>query len=135
MMVRKNMVALNPERAYFACIACGERTFSSQEHLYQHCRNAKIHQGEWCDYCEWLFVSPQALASHLRDSSAHWICSICDFDSNDEDSLAAHMASIHDYCYECSDTFNKYRAHRIEYHNRCAQCDEEFSTQNEVEMV
>ena len=67
-MVRKNLILIDEYNAQFLCITCDEREFSSEESLLQHCRNAAYHKEEWCDRCEWLFVSATARAAHSKDA-------------------------------------------------------------------
>ena len=134
-MVRENRIVVLPHQAYFACVACDDRTFSTKEHLLQHCRAAKIHTGEWCEGCEWLFVSCDALDAHLRGSPNHWICSVCKLDEDGEEDLVVHMADTHSHCYHCDVKVGNYREHRIQHYNQCNRCDEEFNSTNELVMV
>ena len=131
-MVRDNQITIyNGE---YVCEAC-DREFTTEHGLFQHCRNARVHEGEWCERCEWLFVSPQAKLSHVQASLSHWVCSLCGVDEYEEDDLTTHQVNYHYYCRDCNCNFNSYRAHRIAYHNRCQKCDREFGSSNELVMV
>lgn len=134
-MVRENQIVVQPDEEQFVCTACDGRTFNAKEYLLQHCRTAKAHRREWCDSCEWLFVSACALDAHRRDSPRHWICPICELDKDDEGELESHMAADHSYCYRCQMKYADRNGHRVQHHNGCDQCDEYFSTVNQLLMV
>ena len=134
-MPRDNQISVDTDRNVFCCIPCGDRHFVSKHSLIQHCRAAEIHEGEWCERCQWLFVSPRARNSHCDRSLRHWECQYCDLDEYDGEALVSHLASQHSHCYDCEVTFNDYRTHRIQSHYRCSLCPNEFNTQNEVMMV
>lgn len=134
-MVKENQASIGVEEAVFVRHACTNRQFDTEAALLQHCRNAYCHNGEWCERCEWLFVSPAAREQHLRDSSNHWICSKCGDDELEEANLRSHLKSKHLFCYDCELDFLDYEEHRIGRHNRCSICHEEYVNSNEVLMV
>lgn len=117
------------------CVACGEREFESENSLLQHCRQAKAHAEEWCNRCEWMFVSESAREVHYRDSNRHWICSLCNIDESEEDDLISHQSAKHSYCYHCEETFGNLSEHRYQFHYRCRTCDGEYGSENDLKMV
>ncbi|KAH0829781.1 hypothetical protein AYO21_06737 [Fonsecaea monophora] len=134
-MPRENQALIDVEGVEFVCISCDEREFDSEQALLQHCQAARCHQDEWCDRCQWLFISTQAHEQHTRDSQNHWVCSKCGTDEPEESSLRAHMETKHSFCYDCQANFAGVSKHRVQFHNRCSICDEEFANENEVRMV
>lgn len=134
-MVRENQILVQADDSYFACLPCGERLFSSEEHLFQHCRTARKHQGKWCDYHEWLFVSSDALRAHEHNASDHWICDFCNADEDTERDLIDHMGNNHSHCYDCSINVGNFHKHRVDDHSRCDSCSNEFEDQNKRDMV
>lgn len=123
------------EQAEYVCISCNGRDFDSEQALLQHCRNARCHQGEWCERCKWLFVSPTAREQHIRNSHRHWVCLECRVDELDRADLQAHMEVVHSICYDCQRSFTDIEQHRLEEHYQCRTCKEQFQDENQVLMV
>lgn len=63
-------MVINPNSGHYYCIPC-HRNFSTESGAIQHAANASVHVDEWCGSCEWLFVGPNALDSHLSNSRLH----------------------------------------------------------------
>lgn len=75
-MPRRNQAWINHNHATFDCLEC-DRRFNTEQDLLSHCRTAKQHRDQWCDYCSWLFVSSTAREQHFRNQynigSAHTV--------------------------------------------------------------
>lgn len=104
-MTRSNQLYVNPETSSFVCRSC-VRGFNTNQGAIQHCRHARTHQGEWCERCEWLFVTNQALSSHLCHSSRHNVCDNCHLDFNAAGDLKDHGVEVHHMCVECGNYFS-----------------------------
>lgn len=104
-MTRENQLTIDEREGYFFCSPCN-RYFRSQHGALQRARTATVHQDEWCDRCEWLFVSPAALDSHLANSRLHLVCEHCDEDVGDADDLDNHVATEHNEEYSESESNN-----------------------------
>ncbi len=133
-MARQNQALISAEENEFVCMSCDEREFDSED-LLQHCRNARCHKSEWCERCQWLFISSKAYEQHIRDSHNHWVCSKCSVDEPEETDLRTHMGTKHSFCYDCQSDFANLGKHRVQRHNRCSICNEEFQNENELLMV
>lgn len=134
-MGRLNQALIRTEEEEFICVSCDEREFGTEEALLQHCRNARRHESEWCERCEWLFVSANARSQHVRDSNVHWLCSRCGFDEEEEGDLMTHLAIQHSFCYDCQSYCGDFLQHRDHRHHRCSTCHQEFECENELLMV
>ena len=133
-MPRPNQVVLNDADQYYYCCPC-QRQFSSEHSLLQHCRQAGVHAGEWCERCNWLFVSPDARNKHVQDSIHHWACSRCSYDALSSDGLREHKKIAHLICPDYNGIFIDWQVHREETHFQCHQCTSEFANENERLMV
>ncbi|EXJ88322.1 hypothetical protein A1O1_05252 [Capronia coronata CBS 617.96] len=67
-MTRDNQLSIDHHHGKYLCHSC-DRTFSTLIGAINHCQFAAIHTGEWCQRCEWLFISPVARESHEENSS------------------------------------------------------------------
>lgn len=134
-MTRDNEVTIDRLYGAYECHSCDNRSFSSEMSLLQHCRS-NVHKWEWCERCQWLFVSSDARESHWRASDQHWRCFLCDEDFHTPYEMKSHAARIHGWCVDCRDRiFTDYVAHRIKCHHRCEDCAKEFETENNLRMV
>lgn len=107
-MTRENQIFVDEARGVYYCMPC-QRYFRSGKGAISHASTAAIHHGEWCDRCEWLFVSEEALDSHVDNSRFHCVCDVCNQDVGDCDDLDHHIRSSHDYCRDCGKGFgNRY---------------------------
>lgn len=93
-MTNGNQLLINNDTQTFYCYSC-DRWFRSAHGALSHCRNARIHDGEWCECCSWLFVSAHALSDHLAHSSNHHVCEPCKLDFDETDDLSDHNAIVH----------------------------------------
>lgn len=134
-MVRLNQITVDYANDCFICVPCNSRHFTSATGLFQHCRTSNLHRGEWCERCQWLFVSEEARTTHIRHSSQHAFCQFCSRDLENQSELALHQIRVHDYCSECQLLCNDYDEHRVEEHHRCRECGEEFQNNNNLYMV
>lgn len=134
-MVRGNQIYLDHEDDIFVCIPCNNRRFPSATGLFQHVRSSQLHRDEWCERCQWLFVSHLARAAHVRSSDVHHPCIFCGDDQVNEGELAFHLVNVHEYCTQCQLVCRDYSDHRIEIHHRCRGCGQEFQNDNELNMV
>lgn len=75
-----------------------ERYFNNESALYDRCRQTSRHA--WCERCSRVFLLTAAKETHLRESSAHSICSICPqapgFKTNED--LNEHLVETHHLC-------------------------------------
>jgi hypothetical protein len=131
---------ISEEEGTFECVPC-QRRFINTKSLDDHCRNAGIHAGCWCERCLRLFTSPQSLQQHIRSSSEHCLCARCSFDAADNTVLRHHYGSIHQECWQC-DTFGlneeSLKVHWEDEHHICPHCDRMFSgtsALNELQQV
>ncbi|EXJ87114.1 hypothetical protein A1O3_04072 [Capronia epimyces CBS 606.96] len=99
-MSRSNQVYINQDNGEFVCRPC-DRSFSTLNGALNHCQNAAVHSGEWCNRCERLFVSPAACAAHQATSHRHNICQHCDLDFCISDDLEDHEVNVHHRCTDC----------------------------------
>ncbi|KAJ9604617.1 hypothetical protein H2200_010731 [Cladophialophora chaetospira] len=135
-MVRENQVIISEDDGRYECRPCN-RTFNSFNGLNNHCQKARVHSygDQWCERCEWLFVSPGARDSHTSNSSRHNLCpaSNCNLDFSEEEGLDEHMAADHHWCIDCKRYFNN--ENELTQHKRvhlprnieCLGCDRQFS--------
>ena len=130
-----NQICISDKDQEYICEACNGRPFVSGPALLQHCRQAAVHKGEWCDRCIWLFKSPLAYDKHLSKSKRHCICWVCGSDKFDQKDLARHMANRHLYCYDCNYCFDTLQEHRVESHRRCNSCCHEFGEEKSLVKV
>ena len=77
---------LNEEDSIFTCTSCDGQAFISVTSLLQHCRS-KRHTDEWCERCQWLFVSSEARTDHVRKSDKHHQCEVCDEEFENQNNL------------------------------------------------
>ncbi|KAJ5719597.1 hypothetical protein N7493_007175 [Penicillium malachiteum] len=112
------------------CRICG-MWLGNYDNARIHCATTKAHS--WCEPCERVFVSENALENHQLDSDLHNICWICepekDFDT--ERDLDHHLDNCHYFCEICEDyyqTEDDLKDHNIEEHWGCHTCGEPFST-------
>ena len=131
-MARENQITINEGDDKYSCDPC-DRYFQSTESLLQHCRSK--HKAEWCERCQWLFVSNEAYRSHAQKSCQHCLCSFCDEDFRENEELSAHQSDRHMYCDECQVIFQDYTRHRVEHHWQCVNCSQEFTNSNNLKMV
>lgn len=134
-MPRDNQIVTDDVQRNYYCLACN-RGFINKGAVLAHCRSASFHTGEWCERCEWLFVSPAARTSHSRESLRHWECHICKrYDFPDKNLLAEHLGNEHSVCCDCRIVVQSYLEHRYAVHHRCRDCQTEFSNSNDLRMV
>jgi hypothetical protein len=121
----------------FKCNPC-DRTFISKRALYDHCRHARVHHGQWCNRCLHLFPNRDAMASHLVDSNYHRICPDCNTDFVIRDDWKMHMTREHSQCLRCSyrglDADDLVR-HLEKAHHQCSSCKRVFQNQNNLCQV
>lgn len=134
-MVRENQIIVDGDNEDYICLSCDKRTFPSAAGLLQHCRNNGLHRGEWCERCQWLFVSPSAWTAHVRSSDLHAVCTFCGIDAADREALSTHQSTEHKYCADCEEHFVDKQKHRVAGHNRCRECGEEFTDINDLAIV
>ena len=89
-----NQVLIDDDTEQFYCRPC-ERWFNTGHGALSHCRSASRHRDEWCETCQWLFVSPGALNDHLANSSNHHFCESCNEDFDGSSELSDHNADVH----------------------------------------
>jgi hypothetical protein len=136
--VMPNFAYADVEEAHFACLHCGERRFKDLHSLYDHCRNASTHNGEWCERCKRLFQSPSALEQHRSKSSLHNICRLCHLDCTSVSQHQRHEWDDHAYCarcelrFECEDDLIE---HLEKHHLTCYHCDTDFSNYHNLIQV
>lgn len=118
----------------FFCTPCGRHFFSATG-LFQHCSSSRLHRGEWCGRCQWLFVNEQARTNHVQASDRHGVCSFCSEDLENKSELAGHLINVHGYCSDCQLVCEDYTEHRVEEHHQCRDCGEEFQNRNNLYMV
>ncbi len=142
-MVAPNQIHYNDNDDCWTCRPCS-RGFNSELALHQHCRNAAIHTGEWCERCEWLFVNPSAKHSHLQNSNRHHICPNCHVDFTSLSTRDDHMESKYLYCRRCDSYIvdrrgckekSAWTIHQVCDHFMCMQCGIYFQNQNNVDQV
>lgn len=133
-MPRANQIIIRENINEFECIPCN-RAFGSRNALLQHCQNSSSHRYEWCNRCDWLFVSNSARQEHFDHSMKHWICQFCEEDETSRSALIDHLEDVHNYCYDCEMHFSNWTKHRSDYHHRCAEYGREFQSQNNLTMV
>ncbi|KAF2719023.1 hypothetical protein K431DRAFT_287054 [Polychaeton citri CBS 116435] len=105
-MTRSNLIYVNRHDGHYICTSCDNRRFSSETALLQHVRTANIHHSQWCERCEWLFVSAAARSAHLANAINHWVCNTCGIDEGDRDSLHDHIEQEHFRCCTCHAQFS-----------------------------
>ena len=93
-MPTSNQVLIDHNSSQFYCYPCS-RYFSTANGALSHCRTAAVHEDEWCERCERLFIDEAALDSHLASSSQHHIRVECVEDFYTVDDLNDHNASYH----------------------------------------
>ncbi|KIW23076.1 uncharacterized protein PV07_11305 [Cladophialophora immunda] len=131
-MVRENQLQILNEGATCVCIPC-DRQFVFINGLLNHCRNAEVHQGEWCERCQWLFVSPAARQAHVDNSPRHNICTPCDLDFSTAALLESHDVDVHNMCMDCGKYFRKvndlmqHKRSHLPLEIECLGCDRLFS--------
>lgn len=82
-------------------------------------------------YCERYGFTPRSYARHVRESSNHNICDVCEIDFATYARLQSHWRESpnHDYCQYCDEHFNSYVdhiMHKREEHHYCEECDRVF---------
>ncbi len=136
-MTRNNQLYIDNDDGTGVCLAC-DRNFNTVNGALNHCRNAQTHEGEWCERCEWLFVSEAAHQTHVNASSRHNACETCDLDFNTHQELVTHDTEIHYYCSPCVKFFNNHREldnHDVDFHCMCRDCGEFFINRNNLNQV
>ena len=136
-MARDNQLSINNETRTFFCRPC-DRYFNTVDGALNHCRNAQTHDGEWCELCEWLFVSEAACQTHFNNSSRHNFCDQCNLDLNTYRELEDHDADNHYLCAQCHEYFNDQEElddHDVDAHGMCRECGEYFSNDNNLKQV
>lgn len=103
-MVRPNQLEIDRDENYYFCFPC-QRFFSTFSGAVNHCRHAATHAGEWCERCDWLFVSQDALHKHITNSARHNICHSCKIDYSNFSDLEVHNVNVHHECTECNERF------------------------------
>jgi hypothetical protein len=142
-MVAPNRIDFIESEDQWYCYPC-KRFFVSEKAIHAHCSNAAVHSREWCDRCEWLFVSQGARMDHHRHSSHHNVCPNCQVDFDSLTHLDDHMEKRYFYCKRCRNYVKDsqgrksqalWHAHQIRTHFMCAKCDTYFENQNNVDQV
>lgn len=121
----------------FRCGPC-DRDFNSRQALYDHCKNAAVHWGQWCGRCARLFVSQAARKSHITDSSFHHVCWLCKLDYAGRDEYDEHMIKNHNQCLRCArrETSSQgLRRHMEVVHHYCSACERFFENENNLRQV
>ncbi|KIX98863.1 uncharacterized protein Z520_05324 [Fonsecaea multimorphosa CBS 102226] len=133
-MVRENQLQVLGDQEDYFCRAC-DRHFKFHIGAFNHCRHAEIHEGEWCERCGWLFVSPRACQSHVDNSSRHNVCTPCGMDFGTPALLESHDVDVHNKCTECCECFRApdlLKAHDVLVHNLCIECGRYFRNINDL---
>ncbi|OAP63651.1 hypothetical protein AYL99_02878 [Fonsecaea erecta] len=133
-MVRENQLQVDHDDGTYSCRAC-DRDFSSSHGALNHSRFAGVHEGEWCERCERLFVSPLARRAHIVDSPRHNICTPCGLDFETSGKLDSHDIDVHNMCLPCKREFDSPQAlksHDVAVHNMCAACGKFFNNTNDL---
>ncbi|KAL2432178.1 hypothetical protein ABEF95_003249 [Exophiala dermatitidis] len=131
-MTRENELYINEAEGVYNCLAC-DRFFSNANGALSHCRNAAVHSGEWCNRCQWLFVSREACGAHKANSRHHNVCHRCHLDYPTASNLEEHKVEDHHECTVCGEEFindNNLRQHKRAHLLReieCFGCYEMFS--------
>ena len=138
-----NFAFADPVVSLFMCASevCQNRRFKDLNALYDHCRNAGYHAGEWCEKCKRLFVSPAALQQHKITSNDHNACRFCpnaqEFDHPWH--LQTHEWSEHGWCRRCSRFYAVVTGSLIDHeasaHHICAVCEKQCDSQHNLQQV
>ncbi|KIV84925.1 hypothetical protein PV11_00672 [Exophiala sideris] len=116
----------------YTCSPC-DRKFLNLNGALNHCRNASVHRGEWCERCQWLFVSPAARNKHVADSPHHYICKRCKIDYDLTTALNKHLVDVHHQCMDCEEEFNndndlqQHKRSHLPLDVKCLACERKFS--------
>ena len=107
-MTRDNQVVISAPAGQYKCIPC-DREFNSYNGLSNHCEKAAVHSygDQWCNRCDWLFVSETARRAHIESSSHHHLCPVadCNCDFVEASGLVEHIVAVHYFCIECKTYF------------------------------
>ena len=137
-MVNANQIRPSDQgQGSWYCVAHSKR-FDSDSAIHQHCRD--VHVGEWCERCNWLFISSSALESHIKHSTVHWVCyeEGCSNDYRDQLSLDKHQEDDHAVCIPCWTHFeldgkpnrSAWIRHQCEKHHMCEMCGKRLDNEN-----
>ena len=47
--VKDYQILVDSDSGQFICYSCNIRYFRTHHSLFQHCRTAAVHRGEWCE--------------------------------------------------------------------------------------
>jgi transcription elongation factor Elf1 len=132
-----DLLTILDDESVYECNHC-DRRFRS---LHEHCRNATVHLGKWCERCERcerLFSSSAAIDAHRKDSSNHYLCWHCNLDYATYERRRLHMFDDHFQCMKCSAKKNSSTQllwHIEEAHHYCSQCQRYFENRNNLCQV
>ena len=132
----ENQAIIDHDDGDYYCIPC-QREFISFMSIVEHCRFARIHNGDWCDRCDHLFVSPAAHRHHVQTSMSHWICPLCMQDLSSRAALKEHNEDMHYPCSVCKQvlTTEKSLQKHLRTHFVCRKCGNVYMTENERDYV
>lgn len=136
-MTRENQLYIDHSNDDFLCLSC-DRRFNTSEGVLSHCRSSRIHRGEWCERCEWLYVSSNSLQAHIQNSARHNLCEDCDLDFTTQEELDCHDVDAHFACIECNEYFKDeedLERHDVDLHYKCVECDRFFSSWHSLTQV